>query len=46
MIVIDSTCSGCRDGDHHVIVEGGRRLARQLSEIDADRALWHRYLGA
>jgi branched-chain amino acid transport system ATP-binding protein len=34
-------------GDHHVIVEKGRVVWRGSSDaLDADRALWHRYLGA
>ena len=35
------------DPDRHVIVEKGRVVWRgSSSELDADRALWHRYLGA
>ena len=34
-------------GDHHVIVEKGRIAWRGSSaSLDADRSLWHRYLGA
>jgi branched-chain amino acid transport system ATP-binding protein len=34
-------------GDHHVIVEKGRVAWRGSSQaLDADRSLWHRYLGA
>ena len=33
--------------DHHVIIEKGRVAWRGSSaELDADRSLWHRYLGA
>jgi branched-chain amino acid transport system ATP-binding protein len=48
MIVIDKYVQRLvAIGDHHVIVEKGRVAWRGSSrELDADRALWHRYLGA
>jgi len=48
MIVIDKYVQRLvAIGDHHVIVEKGRIVWRgNSSELDADRALWHRYLGA
>jgi branched-chain amino acid transport system ATP-binding protein len=48
MIVIDKYVQRLvAIGDHHVIVEKGRIVWRGSSrELDADRALWHRYLGA
>ena len=48
MIVIDKYVQRLvAIGDHHVIVEKGRVVWRGHSgELAADRALWHRYLGA
>ena len=48
MIVIDKYVQRLvAIGDHHVIVEKGRVVWRgSSSELAADRALWHRYLGA
>jgi branched-chain amino acid transport system ATP-binding protein len=48
MIVIDKYVQRLvAIGDHHVIVEKGRVVWRGSSAaLDADRALWHRHLGA
>jgi branched-chain amino acid transport system ATP-binding protein len=48
MIVIDKYVQRLvAIGDHHVIIEKGRVVWRGSSiELDGDRALWHRYLGA
>jgi branched-chain amino acid transport system ATP-binding protein len=48
MIVIDKYVQRLvAIGDHHVIIEQGRVVWRGSSiELDGDRALWHRYLGA
>ncbi len=48
MIVIDKYVQRLvAIGDHHAIVEKGRVVWRGSSRaLDADRALWHRYLGA
>ena len=48
MIVIDKYVQRLvAIGDHHVIVEKGRVVWRGSSvELDGDRTLWHRYLGA
>ena len=48
MIVIDKYVQRLvAIGDHHVIVEKGRIVWRgSSSELDGDRGLWHRYLGA
>ena len=47
MIVIDKYVERLIDiGDHHCILEKGRRVWHGSSAaLDADRALWHRYLG-
>ena len=47
MIVIDKYVQRLIDiGDRHVIVEKGRVAWQGTSQaLDADRALWHRYLG-
>ncbi len=48
MIVIDKYVQRLvAIGDRHVIIEKGRVAWRgSSSELDADRSLWHRYLGA